>query len=415
MQLKRHKRVRNLLTAATSSLLAGTAQHGLAATQEANQVDSAFLYYSEKDRVTVLEPVVKLRREVGDDEFLGVQLVFDSMSGASPNGAAPTDSPQTFTSPSGETTYTTPANETPLDPAFHDTRGALSVDWETPLSKKLKAVFGANYSQELDYASLGMDANLAWDFNQRNTTLATGFSLSHDQISPNGGAPIGLSVVPTSTDQKKSTAGDIKSKDIQELLLGVTQVIGPKTLVQINYTLSNETGYLNEPYKLLSVMDNNGQLRSTDPYLFEKRPSNRQRQALYFKGLHQFGEDVLQFSYRYYKDDWGVISHTYNLHYRYEIADGRHYLQPHVRYYKQGKADFYYYSLQDGAIPSYASADYRLGEMSTTTIGVKYGMVIGENNEFGLRLESMKQKAEGDAPFEDNKAVIFQLDYSFVF
>jgi len=415
MQLKKPKPIRRLLTAATSTLLASTAQQVVAVEKTPWQVDSAFLYYSEKDRVTVYEPVVAVRKETGDDEFIGVRLVLDSMTGASPNGAIPTDSPQTFTAPSGASSYSIPAGETPLDTSFHDTRAAISAEWEVPLDERLKAVFGGNFSKEYDYTSLGLDATFSWDLNQRNTTLTTGLSVSQDQINPVGGVPTGLTSVPTVVGVQKSTQGGDESKDIMGLLLGVTQVVGPKTLLQFNYTFADEQGYLTDPYKLLSVLDNSGQLRASDPYVYEKRPDSRQRQALYAKGMHQFGDDVLHASYRYYWDDWGVTSHTYDLRYRYELAGGRHYLQPHLRYYLQDKADFYHYSLDDNNIPAYASADYRLGDMSTTTIGLKYGLVLGESHEFGARLESMQQKAEGDAPFEDNTAVIFQLNYSFLF
>jgi len=415
MQLKKPKHIRSVLTAATSTLLAGTAQQAVAEVEIPWQVDSAFLYYSEADRVTVYEPVVAIRKEMGDDEFVGVRLVLDSMTGASPNGAMPTDSPQTFTSPSGASTYTTPAGETPLDTSFHDTRVAVSAEWEMPLDERLKVIFGGNLSREYDYNSLGVDATFSWDLNQRNTTLTTGLSMSQDQTNPVGGVPTGLSPVPTTAGIQKSTQETSETKDISGLLLGITQVIGPKTLLQFNYTFTDEQGYLTDPYKLLSVLDNNDQLRVSDPYVYEKRPDSRQRQTLYLKGAHQFGTDVLHASYRYYWDDWGVSSHTYDIHYRYELAGGRHYLQPHLRYYLQNKADFYHYSLQDNNIPAYASADYRLGDMSTTTLGLKYGLVLGESHEFGARLESMKQQAEGDAPFENNTAVIFQLNYSFLF
>ena len=414
MQLNKQKPLRKLLTAATSTLLAGTAQQGMAAPTNDYQLDTAFLYYAEKDRITVFEPVVKLRKEVGDDEFIGAKLVLDTMSGASPNGAIATDSPQTFSSPSGETTYTTPAGETPLDPTFRDLRVALSADWEKPLSNHLKGIFGANISTERDYSSIGISASFAQDLNQRNTTLTAGFSLGRDDVSPMGGMPVGLTPVSVGEGEDDDDEGGA-SKDIQEFLLGVTQVLGSRTLLQVNYTMTNEQGYLTDPYKLLSVLDNTGELRATDPYLYEKRPDNRQRQALYVKAVHQFGEDVLHAAFRHYTDDWGVTSQTYDFHYRFELAGGRHYLQPHYRYYEQSKADFYYYNLEDGNIPTYASADYRLADMSTTTFGLKYGMVLGEYHEFGMRLESMKQQAEGDAPFEDNTAIILQLNYSHVF
>lgn len=415
MQLKKSKSLRKLLTAATSTLLAGTAQHAVAENKIPWQVDSAFLYYSEKDRVTVFEPVVAVRKDMGDDEFIGVRLVLDSMSGASPNGAIPTNQAQTFATPSGNSTYTTPAGETPLDNTYEDNRAAVSADWELPLDEYLKTVIGTNYSRERDYTSLGLSANLGWDLNKRNTTLTTGISMSHDEVNAVGYIPVGLTAAPTEAGVQKSLQSMGETKDIKELLLGVTQVLGPKTLLQVNYTLAEEQGYLTDPYKILSVLDNNGQLRATDPYIYENRPNSRRRQALYLKTNHQFNTDVIQASYRYYKDDWGITSHTINLHYRYELAGGRHYLQPHVRYYIQNKADFYHYSLEDNNIPTYASADYRLGDMSTTTLGLKYGLVLGENHEFGVRLESMKQKAEGDAPFTDNTAIIFQINYSFLY
>ena len=416
MQLKKPKPIRQLLTAATSSLLAGTVCHAQGQEQIPWQVDSALLYYSEKNRVTVFEPVVAVRKDIGDEQFVGVRLVLDSMTGASPNGAIPLDTPQTFTTPSGNATFTTPAGETPLDNTYRDFRAALSAEWETPLSEHLKTVIGGNYSQERDYSSLGASLNLAWDLNKRNTTLATGISMSHDQVNAVGYVPVGLSAVPTQAGvQKNLQSKGAVSKDIKEWLLGVTQVLGPRTLLQFNFTLADEQGYLTDPYKILSVLDNSGQLRSTDPYLYEKRPDSRRRQALYFKLNHQFGADVVQAGYRYYEDDWGIISHTYNLHYRYEFTGGRHYLQPHLRYYLQSKADFYHYSLQSSNMPAFASADYRLGDMSTTTLGLKYGMVLGDSHEFGTRLESMQQKAEGDAPFTDNTAIILQLDYSFLF
>lgn len=413
MQLKNPANIRQLLAVATSTLLAGTAQTAQAL-DENWEIDSAVLLYSETDRVSVVEPVISARRKIGDDEYMNFRILADAMTGASPNGAIKTDSAQTFTSPSGSGVYTTPAGKTPLDPNFRDTRGAISGEWETPLGERLKGIFSANLSKEFDYGSLGLGASLAWDFNQRNTTLSTGLSYNLDQVNPVGGIPLGLSAMPASPDTGKSTEGDTDNKNITAFLLGITQVLGPKHLLQVNYTYSGESGYLTDPYKILSVLDSNGELRASDPYLYEKRPDSRARHAVYLKDMKQFGEDVLQLSYRYAWDDWGINSHTLDLRYRHEFS-AKDFLEPHLRYYIQNKADFYYYNLVDGDIPAYASADYRLGDMSSTTVGFKYGHVFAENHELGIRAELLQQQAEGDAPFPDNNAAIIQLNYSFVF
>ncbi len=90
-------------------------------------------------------------------------------------------------------------------------------------------------------------------------------------------------------------------------------------------------------------------------------------------------------------------------------------MQPHLRYYQQNKADFYHYNLTDGSIPQFASADYRLGDMTTTTVGLKYGIEMDDSQEFSARLESMTQTMGGENKGPDVDAIILQLSYSLKF
>ena len=64
------------------------------------------------------EPECHATRDFGDERKLGLDLSLDSLTGASPSGAIATDSAQTFTSPSGRGTYSTPAGVVPLDNTF---------------------------------------------------------------------------------------------------------------------------------------------------------------------------------------------------------------------------------------------------------------------------------------------------------
>lgn len=414
MQLN-NKPIRQSLALATATLLAGTSMPGYSADTGDWEIDSGILYYSEDGRVSAIEPVIQLRKYLGDEEAISARLVVDSLTGSSANGARATDSPQTFTSPSGKKTYTTNANETPLDPTFRDSRVALNTQWDKPLSQTLRGVFAFNGSVEHDYTSLGISSTMAKDFNQRNTTLTAGFALSHDSIKPLGGIPVGMSAAPTSTSVSKAEEGSKDTKIVSDLLLGLTQVVGRNTLMQLNYNYGRDTGYLSDPYKLVSVMRNDDpDTLANTPYLYEKRPDSKTRNALYWKLVHQFSEDVLHLSYRYYWDDWGLSAHTIDAKYRYEFA-GRHYLMPHIRYSRQYQADFYHYQLSEGDIPSYASADYRLADMSTTTLGLKYGIQTQSGSEFSVRAEVMTQQSEGNAPFPDVDANIIQLNYSMTF
>ena len=410
MQLKKSKSVRKLLAVATTSLLSSVATSANSADDKTWEVDSAILYYSEADRVSIIEPVVSMRKDMGDEQFLNLRLVLDSLTGSSPNGAIKTGSAQTFTTPSGSSTYTTAANETPLDSTFHDTRVSISADWETPLTKKAKAIYSFNVSNEYDYQSLGVSANFSWDFNNRNTTLTAGAAINSDTVNPVGGVPTGL----TAMQASKATIGDSETKQVTDLILGVTQVFNRTTLMQFNLNIGNDSGYMTDPYKILSVLDGGGNLRGSDPYLYEKRPDSRSRQALYWKVVKGFDKDVLNLSYRYYWDDWDISSHTIEAKYRLSFG-AKHYLQPELRYYVQDKANFYHYNLVDGSIPAYASADYRLADLTSTTVAFKYGYDIDKDTEFSLRLGKMNQTSSGDAPFEDVDATFVQLSYRMKF
>lgn len=402
MQLKNPRpnprKIRRQLAAATCTLLAGTSQAGgLVASENNWTIDSALLVYSEKDRVSLVEPVMRISKEIDDDEFINVRMVADVLTGASPNGAAPSDTPQTFTTPSGKSTYTEAANTTPLDDTFKDSRGAINLEWDTPLTTTLRGTFGGNFSNEHDYLSTGLSVVFAQDINQRHTTLSLGLSLNNDTVNPEGGVPVGLTEMPT-FPTRKATDGSEQDKTIKEVLFGVTQIINRSTLMQANYSWGNSDGYLTDPYKILSVLENDGSgnLRATNPYVYENRPDKRTYQIVFWKAVHQFkNEHVLNLSYRYFWDDWDIQSHTIDMRYRFDF-DGGHYLQPHLRYYQQGAADFYRQTLTDGedTTLSNASADYRLGEFTTQTIGMKYGFEFKNGAEINFRVEMITQDGE---------------------
>ena len=177
------------LAAATCALLGQPVQAQPA--DDAWQFDSAVLYYAEQDRVTAVEPVVRGKKQFGDDSELELKLTLDSLTGASHNGAIKSDKPQTFTSPSGSQEYQA-TNEVPLDDSFKDTRVAANMQYTRPFSRTMRWTAGMNFSNEYDFTSLGLNAGLLWDLNNKNTTLTFGLAHEADTIDPVGGVPIGL-------------------------------------------------------------------------------------------------------------------------------------------------------------------------------------------------------------------------------
>jgi hypothetical protein len=408
------------LATATCALL-GTASPGAAVAQDIGewQIDTAGFYYGEADgRVQDLSLNVLARTQISEDKFLDLTLGIDSLTGASPNGAAPSASPQVFPRPisitrtSGGGTQTSggnwlvPAGELPLDSSFQDKRFAGSASWQQPLGQLSTVNFGGSISSEYDYKHFGLDTRIARDFNNRNTTLSAGVAWANDTVEPVGGIPIAFSAltgrespggVESDSDEGQYNEGS-KPKDVVDLLLGVTQVIGRHTIGQVNYSMSRSDGYLTDPYKILSVVDgvSGDVMPGPDPgtglYLYESRPDYREKRSLYGMIKHDFGGNVMDVSYRAMSDDWGIESKTMDLHYRWNFGGGR-FIQPHIRLYSQTAADFYHTVLFDGEpLPSFATADYRLGKFDAMTVGFKYGQPT-QSGEFSTRLELYRQSS----------------------
>ncbi len=419
--IKKNGRLKTQLARATLSLL-GAVSVASAGEFEGWEVDTSILYYQESDsRVTAFEPVVNIRKQFGEDRFANFKLVVDALTGATPNGATPSDTPQTFTRPSGKGSYTIAPGETPLDDTFMDTRVSVSGVWTQPLDRLTKMTVGANLSKEFDFTSAGINASLSRDFNQRNTTLTFGLAGEFDMIDPIGGIPIPLAAM-TPVGQAQARQGQNDSKTVIDAILGLTQVINRKTLMQLNYSFSASSGYHTDPFKILSRVD--GTTGQTIDYVFENRPDTRTRHSLFWLTRYHLSRDILGLSYRFFTDDWGILSHTLDMTYRWKLSP-KHFLEPHFRFYQQSEADFYRVGVNNNIpIPKEASADYRLAEFNAITVGFTYGWDFRDESSLLLRLEYYLQDGGSSHDsaiglqrkqdlFPDLQATIIQIQYSF--
>jgi hypothetical protein len=263
--------------------------------------------------------------------------------------------------------------------------------------------------------------------------VSLALAVASDDLDPEGGAPIPMSSM-LDVGDLSNRIGDV-DKDVIDIVAGFTQIINRNLLVQVNYSFSDSSGYLNDPYRIVSLVDpvsgdpvpripTPGVAGPSHQYLFEGRPDERTKHSLYAQTKYYMNGKVLDASYRFMTDDWDIDSHTVDLRYRWPLSD-RHYLEPHVRYYTQSHADFYRPSIDSSlALPTYASADYRLGEFDAITVGVKYGWETASGSEWSARLEFYM--SDGSIPdyllvgnqagreiYPDLDAVIAQVSYRF--
>ncbi|MGL5046547.1 MAG: DUF3570 domain-containing protein [Shewanella sp.] len=432
IKTRQSKQIAGALALASCGLFA-TSGHATELSKKADDwnIDAALMYYGEQDRVQAIEAIGTAQKAFGDDSVLDLKVVVDSLTGPSASGAVAQSTSQTFTRPSGNGQYQVSAGDTPLDDSFHDTRVQANVGWSEVLTPDWKLNVGAYGSKEFDYMSMGINAGIERGFNKDNTTLFLGTAYSFDVVDPVGGRPVDLSSMVirdnfTSEEAYRSAfdatrQGGSDNKQTADVMLGITQVLSQRWLLQANYGLSSVNGYLTDPYKVLSVVDNNG---ITQDLLYESRPDSRLKHSFYVMTKGALDAGVVDFSYRYNTDDWDLTSHTLETHYRYYFT-GNFYGQLHLRYYQQTAANFYQpFLMADTPLPEFASADYRIGDMSAYTIGVKFGHRLSGGHEMSYRLEYYQQDPKNNGAtipgelqnfdlFPTQKAITVQFSYSF--
>jgi len=425
------KSIRSKLSAATCLLLSSAVTDETHAKgDDAWDVSASALLYVEENRVTVNEDVVSLSKEIDDDEFVSGKFIFDVMSGPSPNGAPKSSKPQIMTTPSGQQVVV-PADSLPTY-EFLDTRYAMLWDWEKPLSRLFKTTNSFSVSAEYDYQSTGMSSVWSYDLNNKISTITIGLALTYDKISPVGGVPEALA-----TMGSDSSSAD-KYKTGIDWIFGGSQIINRSSLFQINYTLGLSKGYLTDPYKLIAVVDDRSlEPEINDAYFHEKRPSKRLSHIFYLKYIKDFSGQVLRSSYRYFRDDWRVQAHTFDFKYTFPVRKSDE-LQFHFRLYDQSAASFYHYYFvdrtSDPSIDSndvidenvsniasldghvdYASADYRLGNLRTITLGLKYSMPLDYyQGKIDLRVDHLRQ-IDKENKFPQLRAWILQAVVKFIY
>jgi hypothetical protein len=388
-------------------------------------VDSALAYYHEDGRIQAIEPVVDVAKVFADGHALNFNVTFDALSGASPNGALPSRNPQTFSSPSGKSQhqYTTAPGQLPVDADYHDDRIAVGGNWTAPFTRLDQVTVGGKVSAEDDFFSATVNASIAHDFNEKNTTVSFGVDNEFDSIHPIGSAP-----VPGSDYElaEKQTGG--KTKDGVGVLVGVTQVMTRNWLSEFNVSIDRFHGYLNDPYKFTSIISSAG---ATTGYEYENRPDQRTRESGYWENRVAWSSQIsTALSLRYMRDDWGVRSDTAQLHLRWSLSNRDRYIEPTVRWYRQTAADFYTPFILTTQKPTteFESSDSRLAAFHAMTYGVKYAQKLPgvggrAESEFSVRAEYYQQTLDVRTPvptalqgldlYPGVKAVLVQIGWRF--
>ncbi|MBU14877.1 MAG: hypothetical protein CMQ14_07285 [Gammaproteobacteria bacterium] len=197
------------------------------------------------------------------------------------------------------------------------------------------------YSEENDYRATYFKLSGSRNFNNDLTTVTLGFSHSADDIFP--------------TDAELFNRIRNEDKRAISAAVSLSQVINRVTTFQTALSITEQSGFLSDPYKLQDA-----------------RPDNKTQIAL-SNSLRYFfieADGALQANYRYYHDDFGISSHTLDLSW-FQNINRTFKISPMLRYYSQSAADFYT-NIDDFTKPlkEPQSSDYRLSAFGAFSGGI---------------------------------------------
>ena len=330
----------------------------------ADRVDYRYEDYSEDaGRIHIRTHGASFEKGIVPWLSLKGNYVYDGISGATPTGAPPLPGEKTVR----EVTIEDIRRAGFIEPSFKFGRHTLTPQ--------------LSISRESDYESKGISLVHAMEFNEKNTTVSWGVSHAFDRLLPNDG---------TSNTTREH-------KDTTDVLVGLTQLLGPKTFTTINLTLGYSSGFLSDPYKRVLFDDfytPSNPYNPGDPWTVqpEKRPEHKFRQVLFWSLNHAVtsANAAVEFSYRFHHDDFGVIANTVDLQWHQKL--GKWFIiSPLLRFHTQTAADFYGTHFPgdpsctlpppfctDVPAPTYYSADYRLSALNTYTYGVSLSAKVHE-------------------------------------
>jgi len=323
------------------------------------------------DRIAVKAHAFELIQPISDQWSLSATAVNDAVSGASPQY------------------HTTKAALTRMK----DMRRGYSLGATRYMTSSTLTVTGS-YSGESDYISHSISATGSWFTDDtKNTAVSAGLAVTHDLITPNN----------------PDVAGG--TKNINDVMLGVTQVFTPVDIVQVNLRHSNGNGYFSDPYKFL-----------------DERPRERNVSTLLTRWNHHFAslDGTLRTSYRYYSDTYKVRAHTLGFEYAQELGSGWT-VTPLVRLHSQSAAWFYtrYNPSPDFGITiptgSIYSQDQRLSAFGALTTGLKVSRQVTPALLVDLKYENYRQRSEwargnqGDPGLAPFYAKSLQVGFSYQF
>jgi len=235
-----------------------------------------------------------------------------------------------------------------------DTRIYPAVTWNMEDEKKGTTISaGVSSSTEFDYQSFGANIGFSKKTKDRNGEFSAKLQAYFDQvrlIAPEELRNTGVAK-DEGTDNRTTIAGS----------LSWSQVINKNLQVMVLADLVQQQGFLSLPFYRVYFTD--GSVHQ------EKLPDSRIKVPLGIRANYFLGDRIIIRSYyRFYKDDWGVTSHTASLELPIKITPFFS-ISPFYRFYNQTAVKYFAAYQQHTAQDAYYTSNYDLSKFNSNFLG----------------------------------------------
>ncbi|MFK8101862.1 MAG: DUF3570 domain-containing protein [Saprospiraceae bacterium] len=313
-----------------------------------------------------------------------------------------------------------PFDEGPADP-FQASTGASGGDAWVNLngsyshsSDDRNSIWSANVSisNEYDYFSTGVGGAFTKLFNEKNTELSINANVFIDSwtaIYPselrsfvpgenglNDGFFTNNPITGNTNYQPIFSEFDNQSRNSYSLGLGFAQILHKNVQASLSLDVVQQEGLLSTPFQRVNFSDvadsfiDNFQLADA----IEKLPNSRFKIAIGGRLNWYLNEHLsIRSYYRYYSDDWGIISHTASMEIPIKITD-QFTIYPSYRFYNQTAADYFKPHETALSTDEFYTSDFDLSEFSANQFGfgVSYTDIFTSARIWNYGLKSIDLK-----------------------
>ncbi|RYD54065.1 MAG: DUF3570 domain-containing protein, partial [Sphingobacteriales bacterium] len=239
-----------------------------------------------------------------------------------------------------------------------DTRIYPTLSWSMENEQKGNTISAAlSTSTEYDYQSYGASIGYAQKTKNRMGEFAAKAQVYLDQVTLVN--PVELR--PPSSDPDDYHYGT-SGRNTYSGSLSYSQIINKRTQLTLLADVIQQEGYLSLPFHRVYLQDGSVQQ--------EKLPGSRLKIPVGAR-LNYFAGDRFIFKtyYRFYTDDWGLLSHTASLEMPVKISPFFS-VAPFYRYYQQSAVDYFKAYREHTPADAFATSNYDLSKFSSHFLGL---------------------------------------------